>query len=140
MNKLLLLTSNHSKEMAAKVPEITLYFWITKLLTTGMGEVASDFLFERLNPFISAPLSVLIFAASDDYAVQSTPICSLDLLVSCRYGQYIWHNGCRCCACWTGHSLYGFNTLFYGIPCCYPSNLVFHREDAVCSQYLHPAS
>ena len=64
MNKLLLLTSNHSKEMAAKVPEITLYFWITKLLTTGMGEVASDFLFERLNPLISAPLSVLIFAAA----------------------------------------------------------------------------
>lgn len=64
MNKLLISTSNHSKEIVAKVPEITLYFWITKLLTTGMGEVASDFLFERLNPFISAPLSVLIFAAA----------------------------------------------------------------------------
>src|ERR1700722_15214249 len=29
---------------AAKVPEITLLFWILKLLTTGMGEAMSDFL------------------------------------------------------------------------------------------------
>ncbi|QHW35257.1 hypothetical protein GZH47_24500 [Paenibacillus rhizovicinus] len=50
--------------MLAKVPEITLYFWITKLLTTGMGEVASDYLFEKLNPVISAPLSVLIFVVA----------------------------------------------------------------------------
>lgn len=55
---------NHIKQFAAKVPEITLYFWITKLLTTGMGEVASDYLFEHLNPLISAPLSVLIFIAA----------------------------------------------------------------------------
>ncbi|WNR43104.1 COG4705 family protein [Paenibacillus roseipurpureus] len=55
---------NQVKQIAAKVPEITLYFWITKLLTTGMGEVASDYLFEHLNPFISAPLSVLIFVAA----------------------------------------------------------------------------
>ncbi|MDI4645761.1 COG4705 family protein [Cohnella hashimotonis] len=48
----------------SKVPEITIYFWIIKLLTTGMGEVASDFLFERLNPLISAPVSVAIFIAA----------------------------------------------------------------------------
>ncbi|MGO4111587.1 COG4705 family protein [Paenibacillus sp. YAF4_2] len=57
---------NHSKvaDLLVKVPEITLYFWITKLLTTGMGEVASDYLFERLNPLISLPLSVAIFIAA----------------------------------------------------------------------------
>ncbi|MFC5649472.1 hypothetical protein ACFPYJ_10070 [Paenibacillus solisilvae] len=64
MNKPLVIKSNHYSGMVAKVPEITLYFWIIKLLTTGMGEVASDFLFESLNPFISAPLSVLIFVAA----------------------------------------------------------------------------
>ncbi|WP_251028870.1 hypothetical protein [Bacillus sp. ISL-18] len=64
MNKSLSVTMNRSKEMLAKVPEITFYFWITKLLTTGMGEVASDYLFENLNPLISAPLSVLIFVAA----------------------------------------------------------------------------
>jgi uncharacterized membrane-anchored protein len=30
--------------VAAKVPEITALFWVIKLLTTGMGEAASDFL------------------------------------------------------------------------------------------------
>ena len=29
---------------SSKVPEITLIFWITKILTTGMGETTSDFL------------------------------------------------------------------------------------------------
>lgn len=57
-------TLRSAARIAAKVPEITMYFWIIKLLTTGMGEVASDFLFERLNPLISAPLSVLIFIAA----------------------------------------------------------------------------
>jgi uncharacterized membrane-anchored protein len=30
--------------LAAKVPEITVVFWVIKVLTTGMGEAASDFL------------------------------------------------------------------------------------------------
>ncbi|MGG1397581.1 hypothetical protein ABE288_07060 [Bacillus salipaludis] len=64
MKKALSVSRNQANEVLAKVPEITLYFWITKLLTTGMGEVASDYLFENLNPFISAPLSVLIFVAA----------------------------------------------------------------------------
>jgi uncharacterized membrane-anchored protein len=63
MNKTL-FSIDQTKEMLAKVPEITLYFWITKLLTTGMGEVASDYLFEKLNPLISAPLCVLLFIAA----------------------------------------------------------------------------
>ena len=61
INKSLSVNMNQTKEILAKVPEITFYFWITKLLTTGMGEVASDYLFENLNPYISAPLSLLIF-------------------------------------------------------------------------------
>jgi uncharacterized membrane-anchored protein len=64
MNNSLQVPVNQAKEMLAKVPEITLYFWLTKLLTTGMGEVASDYLFENLNPLISAPLSVLIFVVA----------------------------------------------------------------------------
>jgi uncharacterized membrane-anchored protein len=33
------------------VPEITVIFWVLKLLTTGMGEVMSDFLGEEAEPF-----------------------------------------------------------------------------------------
>jgi uncharacterized membrane-anchored protein len=36
--------SARPQPLAAKVPEITLLFWVLKLLTTGMGEAMSDFL------------------------------------------------------------------------------------------------
>jgi uncharacterized membrane-anchored protein len=40
----------------SKVPEITVYFWIIKVLTTGMGEATSDYLVHRIAP----PAAVVI--------------------------------------------------------------------------------
>ena len=37
-----------------KVPEITLIFWVLKLLTTGMGEAMSDFLGQNSVPLAAA--------------------------------------------------------------------------------------
>jgi uncharacterized membrane-anchored protein len=39
-----------------KVPEITVYFWIIKLLTTAMGEVTSDYLVTHIDPIIAVAL------------------------------------------------------------------------------------
>jgi uncharacterized membrane-anchored protein len=39
-----------------KVPEITAFFWITKALTTAMGESTSDFLVHRLAPVVAVGL------------------------------------------------------------------------------------
>src|SRR5258707_3263104 len=39
-----------------RVPEITVYFWIIKLLTTAMGEVTSDYLVHQMNPIIAVAL------------------------------------------------------------------------------------
>ena len=39
-------------QAARKVPEVTVYFWISKLLSTGMGETMSDYLVRQLNPFL----------------------------------------------------------------------------------------
>ncbi|WP_199796721.1 COG4705 family protein [Pseudonocardia dioxanivorans] len=36
-----------------KVPELTLLFWIIKILTTGMGETASDWLARTIDPVIA---------------------------------------------------------------------------------------
>lgn len=33
-----------SKRTARKVPDVTVFFWIIKLLTTAMGESTSDYL------------------------------------------------------------------------------------------------
>jgi uncharacterized membrane-anchored protein len=40
--------------LAVKVPEITLIFWVLKLLTTGMGEAMSDFMGQQSVPIAGA--------------------------------------------------------------------------------------
>jgi len=47
-----------------KVPEITFYFWIIKVLTTGMGEVTSDYLAHQLNPVIVVAMAGICLIAS----------------------------------------------------------------------------
>jgi uncharacterized membrane-anchored protein len=47
-----------------KVPEVTAYFWITKVLTTGMGEATSDYLVHRFNPEIAVVTGFTAFAAA----------------------------------------------------------------------------
>jgi uncharacterized membrane-anchored protein len=42
-----------------KVPEITIFFWITKILTTAMGEATSDFMNSALGPAIAVPLMLI---------------------------------------------------------------------------------
>ena len=48
--------------LARKVPEITVYFWLIKLLTTAMGESASDYLVYRFNPYAVVKLGFTCFA------------------------------------------------------------------------------
>jgi uncharacterized membrane-anchored protein len=50
-----------AKELAPKVPQITLLFWIVKVLTTGMGESMSDFMGQKSVP-IAGAVGVLGFA------------------------------------------------------------------------------
>jgi uncharacterized membrane-anchored protein len=40
--------TNHSKELLVKVPQITFYFWIIKVLATTVGETFADFLNTKL--------------------------------------------------------------------------------------------
>ena len=44
------------RRMLRKVPEVTVYFWIIKLLTTAMGESTSDYLVHHLDPVIAVAL------------------------------------------------------------------------------------
>ncbi len=45
-----------------KVPEITLVFWVIKLLSTAMGEASCDFLIRLLTPFPAVALGFIVFA------------------------------------------------------------------------------
>lgn len=46
------------------VPQITLAFWITKILTTGMGEITSDFLVRAFEPVLVVGVTAVILAGA----------------------------------------------------------------------------
>ena len=47
-----------------KVPEVTIFFWVIKVLTTGMGEAASDFLVTNLNPAVGVVIAFVGFVVA----------------------------------------------------------------------------
>src|SRR5215813_5191112 len=53
---------NEARSSLRKVPEITVYFWILKLLTTAMGETTSDYLIHALRPLIVVPIAAICLA------------------------------------------------------------------------------
>lgn len=65
MNKMSIgLQTGATSPVLSKVPEITVYFWIIKILSTAMGEATSDFLVFHINPYIAVILGALGFAAA----------------------------------------------------------------------------
>ncbi|MGH9655547.1 MAG: hypothetical protein ACRD6B_19050, partial [Bryobacteraceae bacterium] len=50
-----------SRQLDSKVPEITLLFWVTKILTTAMGEATSDYLVFHINPYVAVMLGAVGF-------------------------------------------------------------------------------
>jgi uncharacterized membrane-anchored protein len=47
-----------------KVPQITAYFWIIKVLTTAQGESTSDYLVHRINPYLAVIVSGAVLVVS----------------------------------------------------------------------------
>lgn len=52
---------NQISHMMRKVPEVTVIFWIIKLLTTAMGEVTSDYLVHQISPPIAVGIGGIGF-------------------------------------------------------------------------------
>ena len=50
--------------VARKVPEVTVYFWIVKLLTTAMGESISDYAVNHVNPYLAVTMGAIGLAAA----------------------------------------------------------------------------
>jgi uncharacterized membrane-anchored protein len=51
-----------ARRFLVKVPEITVLFWVVKILTTGMGETASDYLVRTIDPVIAVGAAGLVLA------------------------------------------------------------------------------
>jgi uncharacterized membrane-anchored protein len=54
----------NTKQLLTKVPEITIYFWIIKLLSTAMGEATSDYLVFHINQYLAVILGTVGFIAA----------------------------------------------------------------------------
>jgi uncharacterized membrane-anchored protein len=50
--------------LARKVPEVTLYFWFIKVLTTAMGESTSDYLVYHMDKYVAVVLGAIGFAVA----------------------------------------------------------------------------
>jgi uncharacterized membrane-anchored protein len=48
----------------SKVPEVTVLFWVIKVLSTGMGETTSDYLVKRFDPVIVVGVTGVVLVAS----------------------------------------------------------------------------
>jgi uncharacterized membrane-anchored protein len=64
MSKISSDTISRIQPIINKVPEITIMFWIIKVLTTGMGEVASDYFVNHINPVIAVGFAGICLALS----------------------------------------------------------------------------
>jgi uncharacterized membrane-anchored protein len=53
-----------TQQAASKVPQITVFFWIIKILTTAQGEATSDWLVYRINPFLAGAITGLALLAA----------------------------------------------------------------------------
>lgn len=52
------------QRLGKKVPELTIYFWIIKILTTGMGETTSDYFVHTYNPYLVVVAGALVLGIS----------------------------------------------------------------------------
>ncbi|HEV7216422.1 MAG TPA: hypothetical protein VGP33_15000 [Chloroflexota bacterium] len=59
-----LLSKGLQRKTLSKVPEVTVYFWIIKLLTTAMGESTSDYLVYHVNPYFAVILGCVGLAVA----------------------------------------------------------------------------
>src|SRR5690348_15599873 len=53
-----------AKQALRKVPEVTIYFWIIKLLSTAMGESTSDYLVFHIDPYVAVVVGFVGLIAS----------------------------------------------------------------------------
>ncbi|GLV59294.1 membrane protein [Dictyobacter sp. S3.2.2.5] len=51
--------AHKAAHLLKKVPEITIFFWIIKLLTTAMGETTSDYMVNHIDPVIAVAIGAL---------------------------------------------------------------------------------
>jgi uncharacterized membrane-anchored protein len=53
-----------ARQVASKVPQVTVYFWIIKVLSTALGESTSDYMVHVMSPYAAVGIGFVVFVAS----------------------------------------------------------------------------
>src|SRR5215469_8008559 len=61
MIKNMFLQKFFNRKITRKVPEVIVFFWIIKLLTTAMGESTSDFMVHHFDPAVAVVIGFIGF-------------------------------------------------------------------------------
>lgn len=56
--------ASRPSQTLAKVPQVSILFWVVKVLTTAMGEATSDYLVHRFNPYLAVVGGFVVFAGA----------------------------------------------------------------------------
>src|SRR4051812_49024255 len=83
-----------TRRVPVKVAQATSMFWVIKLLTTGMGESASDFLSEK-NLLLAGLVGGAGVGGHPRAAVPRGPLPAAGLLVRRRHDRGVRDDGCR---------------------------------------------
>jgi uncharacterized membrane-anchored protein len=59
-----MVTGGHRISGALRVPEITAFFWVIKLLSTAVGESTSDYLVNTINPVVAVLIGFVVFSVA----------------------------------------------------------------------------
>jgi len=54
------MTQHEAWQVLTKVPKLTVYFWIIKIITTALGEATSDYLVNTISPYIAVGLGLIL--------------------------------------------------------------------------------
>ncbi len=101
-----------SWQTLTKVPKLTVYFWIIKIITTALGEATSDYMVNTINPYVAVMIGffILIAALAWQFSVKKyTPaiywIAALAVSIAGTMGADVVHVGFGV--------PYSISTLFY---------------------------
>ena len=94
------LNGHRSSQTWTKVPKLTVYFWIIKILTTAMGESTSDYMVHRFNPYFAVMLgfgmltgALLLQFRAREYVAWIYWLAALAVSIAGTMGADVMHVG-----------------------------------------------
>jgi len=130
-----------TKPGVLRVPQITVYFWVIKALSTAMGEATSDYSVHRLDPKLAVCLGFAGFLVALVLQYSAPPLYRLDVLAGRRHGGRVGTMAADVLQCRLRRPVLRHRAPFYAVVLLAVFvRLAEDREDPLDSQRPHAAA